>query len=116
MRVFDGKPWPGKVNYVDDANKVVGFDSEQSCCENFGHGVFQVIPESTDVSQYDVNIEPYRFVDAPPTPCLVSSDCGGGLAWRIVAPGLPDLFVVIWNHHNGYYSHGFKAWNKEGSL
>lgn len=118
MQVFDKStyPWPDKVNYVDSANNVVGFDMYANCCESFGHGVFLSIPTSTDEAKADIDLSPYSFVNENPTECLPDADGGGGLAFRIVAEGRPDAYVVIWNHHNGYYSHGFSYWNGEGSL
>lgn len=112
MKCFDQvKPWPNKVNYVDDNNRVLGFDMQSSCCEHFGHGVFSGIPtdETKDTS---VDITAYAFAGERPTDCLN----GSGLAFRIVAPNAPDLFVVIWNYHNGYYSHGWDFNGDSGDL
>lgn len=119
MKCFDtDHKWKSKVNYVDENNVVLGYDMSGSCCEVFGHGVFASVPanagdESTPIT---VDLEPYRFVDEKPTDCLSLRDNGGGLAFRISAPGLPDLYVVIWNFHNGYYSHGFTFKDMRGSL
>jgi hypothetical protein len=111
--------WGDKVNYVDVNNRVLGFSLDQSCCEIFGHGVFvgagPDAPSSTD------DIDAYSFVDEPPAeppagPMGTEGECGGRLAFRITADGKPDLWVHIWNHHNGYYSHGWTSWRGEGSL
>jgi hypothetical protein len=119
MKVFeDGKSWGRKINYVDENNVVLGFDMDQQCCENFGHGVFANPPQSlSDTEIVDVDLANYRFAaDAKPVNCKSYDDEGGGLAFRIVADGLPDLYVAIWNHHNGYYSHGFNWKDESGSL
>jgi len=120
MKCFDQvPPFTTKVNYVDETNKVVGFDMDSSCCESFGHGVFDYEPnEKTNLDEPSTaDISLYSFVDEKPNAFEHSSDDGGGnLSFRISAPNLPDLWVVIWNHHNGYYAHGWTSWNDEGYL
>jgi hypothetical protein len=112
MNIFDKD---GKINYVDSNNRFVGYSMYQSCCESFGHGVFDHVPK-TEHDEFDIDITPYNFVDEPPIDCMEISDSGGGLAFRIVSEGLPDAFVVIWNYHNGYYAHGFEYWDGHGSI
>lgn len=116
MQCFDCvNPWPSKVNYVDASNRVLGFDIMSGCCEVFGHGVFDHIP--TDPERVGApDISAYSFADEKPTDCLPDSDAGGGLAFRITAQDKPDLWVCIWNHHNGYYSHGWTFGNLDGRL
>jgi hypothetical protein len=131
MKVFtssDEGPssWEKKVNYVDAYNKFVGFDMDSYCCEYFGHGVYHSTGSCPSINKCGdeatgVDLEPYRFADALPVSGILDmkeyhDDGGGSLGFRIVAEGLPDLWVVIWNHHNGYYSHGFTSWNDSGEL
>jgi len=118
MKRFTGAPWPSKINYVDKNNVILGFANSQDCCEDFGHGVYAKIPTSTQDPELDnVDLEPYSFAaNAKPIDCLESGECGGGLAFKITAKNKKSLYVVIWNHHNGYYSHGFVWKNEEGSL
>ena len=139
MKVFtpDTLPWRGKVNYVDKNNRVLGYSMAQDCCEIFGHCILAELPASTsDPSEHalpDSVLEPYSFSPenpvefpdsvlgpySPENPVelpATSGGEGGMLAFRIVADGLPNLWVVIWNFHNGYYSHGWEFDGKEGSL
>jgi hypothetical protein len=62
------------------------------------------------------DLRSYRFTDEDPLiGKLKWHDEGGYAAFRIVADGKPDMFVVFENAHNGYYSHKF-SYGKEGSL
>lgn len=118
MKRFTDGPasWRDKINYVDSNNRVLGFSVERSCCEHFGHAVTKSIPrKDEDLKDYtgfsDADLEPYEFVDEPHINVEgLSHENGGTIALRITAKGQQDLFVVIWNHHNGYYSHGFNTW------
>ena len=130
MKVFESKDcpssWCEKINYVDDYNKFVGFDISPKCYEDFGHGVYHGIGPLPSVYKcgdeaIGVDLEPYRFIDTLPVSGILAGkeyegEYEGSLGFRIVADGLPDLWVVIWNHHNGYYSHGFTSWNDSGDL
>lgn len=42
MRIFDRD---SKLNFVDDHNAVLGFDSYQSCCETWGY-FFDPVPQT----------------------------------------------------------------------
>lgn len=122
MKCFNNKhPWPTKVNYVDKNNKVLGFDVNGQCCESFGHGVFDRIPTNLSRSIEDANISDYVFADEDPKEFNAysdnsSNDAGGCLAFRLIAEHKPDLYIVIWNYHNGYYRHGWDFNGKEGCL
>ena len=123
MKVFtpDNSPWNAKVNYVDKNNRVLGYSMWQDCCESFGHCVLAKLPAPggapRDHALPDSVLEPYSFSPEAPTPLPSNvANEGGVLAFRIVADGLPDLWVVIWNFHNGYYSHGWEFDGKEGDL
>lgn len=117
MKIFHKTPtdWESKINFVDVNNRAVGFDMAENCCEDFGCGVASSIDSAAMLEKGSYDAEPYSFVDEDPTH-MDGFDCGGYLFFRIVADGLPDLYVVIWNHHNGYYSHGFDSWRTSGSL
>lgn len=38
-------------------------------------------------------------------------DSGGMVRFKLVAPNMPDVFLHLFNAHNGYYSHGFEMLN-----
>jgi len=113
-----------KTNYVDANNRVLGYDSDQQCCEQHGSGVFRkedknlFFESATTRAHYDppapsgfsIQTEGYAFVDERPEPC------GETLWFRLQKEGEADLFVCLWNFHNGYYSHGFEFSPKSGFL
>lgn len=118
MKCFDpnNSRWESKVNYVDVNNRLVGFDMDSSWREYFGHGVFAALPvDSAELtSPVEADIEPYSFADEEPTLITDRYNEGGTLCFRICADKLPDLWVCIWNHHNGHYGHGFTHWRRDG--
>lgn len=113
MKLFDKNngPLDSKANYVDEANWVLGYDTVRGCCESFGHGVFSSASlVDGDTAKETHEIAPYFFANEPPTVLKAPGGraaAGGCVCFRIGAVGLPDLFVILWNYHNGYYAHGF---------
>jgi len=110
MKIFNKD---GKLNFVDDHNVFVGFDYNTCCCEDYGwfltHGDFDwKIKENQhngidiDGYQFDTNF----FNSELPEGADVES--GGFATFRLVHPSKPEVFLTLWNAHNGYYSHGFE--------
>jgi hypothetical protein len=111
MRIFEGNTssYSSKVNFVDDNDVFVGFDTDQCCCEDAGWFItskitpydYKGVPETTkDVEDYTFDKE---FCEDVPSSHL---DAGSMVAFRLVAKGKVDLYLHIYNAHNGYYSHG----------
>lgn len=107
MRIFDRD---GKTNFVDDNNVFVGFDNYQCCCEDFGHLVTKSPPKSEhpddevsgdDFPGYQFNTE---FFEENGFDDLYE---GGSVCFKLEKDGEPDLYLTLFNIHNGYYSHGF---------
>jgi hypothetical protein len=109
MKVFDKD---GKFNFVDANNVFVGFDSRADCCEYFGYVIAdtEIITDTTE--DIDTDLEPYVF----DTGYFKESGEDNGVIFRMTAPELPDLYLLLYNHHNGYYSHGFEFRNSDGSV
>lgn len=116
MKVFDeGFGFGEKVNFVDENNVLIGFDMSQDCCEDFGWFVSEEVEPYSYRNDWspgrkysDDEMVPYRFV--PDFIQDVDSgdlDEGGMVAFKLVADGKPDLYLHLYNSHNGYYSHGF---------
>lgn len=122
MKVFEKN---GKVNFVDKYNAVLGFDHTADCCENFGYVVLEQIPQRLSytemdgwddlLSQENLDLGPYIFdVDiANVKPEAIrhweAMDAGGAVPFQIRNEGTGRvLYLLIYNEHNGYYSHGFK--------
>ena len=111
MKIFTVNPssWGDKVNFVDHENTVVGYDMGQSCCEHAGWYVSEVKRNDTkDEETITEGLEEYRFdrefFEHEESREL---DYGGMIRFRLTANGKPDLFLQIFNSHNGYYAHGF---------
>lgn len=116
MKIFESN---GKINFVDKNNVFVGFDYSSNCCEHFGYYIGTEIPK-TDIElfdlanfmQYDVDYTDYifdtSFYDAINIP---DSDTGTAI-FKLVPESNHNkkiLYLVLFNSHNGYYSHGFEC-------
>lgn len=99
-----------KINFVDDQNVLLGFDFEESCCENFGYILSREIPtdENSDSDVDESSLDGFNF------------DCNffqaksnarewdeGGMAIFRLTKDDEEIFLTLYNFHNGYYSHGF---------
>lgn len=105
--------WDTKVNFIDEKNVFVGYDTSQTCCEyadwfisdkeeNLIDGVEQYkIP---DIEQYNFDSKYFETVN-----CGDKLDAGGMIRFKLVSEGKPNLYLHIFNSHNGYYGHGFEA-------
>jgi len=106
MKVFEKD---GKINFVDENNKFVGFDYEANCCEYFGWFVTGTLQTVQTIPHTDAELDGYLFDG---TQCLdvnmADVDEGGAVAFGMKHPVKGALFLILYNHHNGYYSHGFE--------
>lgn len=113
MKVFDQQePWPDKVDFVDHNNVVVGFDMGQYCCEQFGFHFTKDKHGETIVTVTEEELAPYVFDTSRDS--VVQND--GCAIFRLWADDKPDLYLVLFNHHNGYYSHGFAFKNNDVTI
>jgi hypothetical protein len=112
MRMFHVED---KVNFVDDHNVFVGYDMGQSCCESANWLIAKEIAEDCEKAEgcefSENELSPYSFDKEFFEKHVMDSDLDGGdsVAFKLVAENLPDLYLTLWNCHNGYYSHGFEA-------
>lgn len=114
MQVFDAKSgWGSKVNFVDEHNVLVGYDLSQNCCETADWFISEKVESDyefgSDLNQPRESLGAYVF-DAAfhkqfPAPGL---DEGEMAVFKLVCDGKPDMFLHLFNCHNGYYSHGFE--------
>lgn len=99
----DEGTWGDKINFVDK-NYFVGYDYNFRCCENFGYNIIgedsiiDTTEDKVEISDMDLkrayfegtylksNLEEIRF------PIIVGEE---------------KYFLVLYNYHNGYYSHNF---------
>jgi hypothetical protein len=99
-----------KTNFVDDANVLVGFDNYQSCCENFGHFLSRKVPTKTDEGEEGIDADGFNFDTKffrSETPADEYFEDGGMVTFRLTK-GDEEIFLTLYNSHNGYYSHGFE--------
>lgn len=108
MKIFYGseKTWPTKVNFVDENNVVLGYDIEDLWCEHatwqFVNYEEKTIPEHIDKYQFDPD-----YIESGCDHVSLNLDAGDAKKFRLMADNMPDLYLIISNSHNGYYSHGF---------
>lgn len=126
MKIFESEKgnWGEKVNFVDENNVLVGYDMAQDCCENAGW--FLSLTEDNEIKENAIDeVEGYYFdteyfMDVDPKrkdcySCLKVGFCdscieeGGIVRFRLLCQGKPDVYLHLYNSHNGYYGHGFTA-------
>jgi hypothetical protein len=108
-----------RVNFIDSNDVFVGYDLTQDCCEDadwFLSFTEDNEPKDNDMNNNHVvnyNFDTNYFEEVQPKEpeegyacCL---DNGNMVRFRLIAEGTPDIFLHLYNIHNGYYSHGFIA-------
>jgi len=101
-----------RVNFVDINNVFVGYGLEQDCCENAGYFINEKeldnIPENHSLEnsvlkEYVFDTKYFKEV------LDVSKHDGSMVRFKLIALNHPDLFLHLYNYHNGYYGHGFES-------
>ena len=106
------KETDGKINFIDENDVFVGFDVREQCSEDFGYFI-------STKKQYkicrgdDVDVSGYTFnTSKRPIEKEVSDDAGcdvlGMVIFKLVKPGNKNLYLHLYNFHNGYYAHGWE--------
>ncbi len=103
--------WESKVNFVDENDVFLGYDTAQDCCEDAGWFISDKEDEPYSCEgnkSFTDNTEGYVF-DTEYMNLVDSSDLddGGQVCFKITHKGKQDLFIHLYNSHNGYYGHGF---------
>ena len=102
----------GKVNFVDENNVFVGYDTGQYCCES-ADWFYALQPQASSIPS-DMNegtdISKYYFDGSYVNSDIVDHSLNEGeiVAFRMVGKGLPDIFLHLFNCRGEYYSHGFE--------
>jgi len=117
MKIFqrsDKHGYGNRLNVVDENNVFVGYDYGQSCCENFGYYfTFTEPTEAKDEGDYQGDVDENSFdhsgylFDVTYNKDLPVPSYSGATSFKLTKVGHPDLYLVLYNYHNGYYSHGF---------
>ena len=108
-----------KVNFADKNNVCVGYDMGQDCCEYagwfitetkelriYGDDYNHIERPIPDVSDY---VFDKTFIEEVNSPDV---DAGQMVRFRLIN-GDKELFLHIFNSHNGYYGHGFTFMNND---
>lgn len=114
LKIFENQSekWSTKTNFVDSTNVVVGYDTSQQCCENCDHYFLTEEPTVFNTSDGNhtlpenlceiLNFDPSYFKEIP----AGGYSEGNAVVFKLVGDIQPR-YLVIFNSHNGYYSHGF---------
>ena len=121
MKIFENQEsWESKVNFVDENNVLVGYDMGQSCCEHadwfIAESPHEDIEDIQEVNVDDINLEGFVFDTSYFKE--VYHGCfedGGMVIFRLEGPTF-NLYLHLFNCHNGYYSHGFEFKNDGQSI
>lgn len=122
MKIMDGQGhWgEGRINFVDEKNVFVGFDNSQGCYEDFGYYLTKEKPAGKRPADALEGLDfPGFNFDTSFTPAvdLLPSDYdGGSLTFRLVNAEGEELFLTLYNYHNGYYAHGWELKNGEATV
>lgn len=102
MRIFEKND---KINFVDENSVFVGFDYLSNCCERFGYYF-------SDTEKADPDKEGEGISGDSLAGFLFDTKfCGGEeeeAVFRLFNESGATLYLHLFNHHNGYYSHGFE--------
>lgn len=107
MKVFEDGD---KLNVVDENNVFVGYDLGQSCCENAGYFFSKEVPKefTTDETSVEFKHEDFVFDPAFFQEIPDGSDGGGMAIFKLKNKEGEEVFLCLFNSHNGYYGHGFE--------
>jgi len=122
MKVFDtSQGWSDKVNFVDEKNVFVGYDMSQDCCEQADWFVSYEITSykyDTHISGCpdDISLDGYLFDKTFKYVDSSDLDAGSMIAFKLEREGSSDIYLHLYNCHNGYYSHGFEFKDTDESV
>jgi hypothetical protein len=128
MKYFcsDNSFWTTKVNFVDENNVLVGYDFGSNCCEDFGWYIHNkvgkaseedpVFSDGIDGNALNEFLKEWTFDTSffEEFSNEKRYDEENFAVFRLVN-GDNELFLHLYNSHNGYYSHGFD-FSKDGQV
>lgn len=115
MKIFNKtEDFQTKVNFVDDNNMLLGWDTAQHCCETADWFIadrpLDGLPKDTEPTlQGLLDLPGWNFdrTYRKSVNNIADFDEGGMTIFRITN-GPDEKFLHLYNSHNGYYSHGFE--------
>ena len=115
--VYCNKNYSESINFIDSNEVFLGFDYSSKCCEDFGYITSRSeelnLSDAESISELDddLELEGYDFDRE-----YFNQEYRGlanYVTFRCVKDGAEDIYLTIYNRHNGYYWHGFNFKNKE---
>ena len=113
-----------KVNFVDDNNVFVGYDMGQDCCEYADWFISDVATDKIHSELYQPSVlcgfvfdkSYFREIEhkKPESPNHYLKK-GKMIVFRLVSSD-GEMFLHLFNCHNGYYSHGFEMRHDQDAL
>ena len=118
MKLFERttkEGWGNRLNLIDKNNVFVGYDYDESCCESFG---YEFRTSDNKEIDYPENLSDFVFTLNHKIFEIVSKykDDGDSAYGFEITNGEDTLWFVIYNYHNGYYSHGFEFMNDKEQI
>jgi len=129
MRYFssqNGSIHSTKVNFVDENNVLVGYDFSDQCCETYGWYIHSKVAtgdvvadslfnENDEANAINESLKDWTFdISFFEEISKGEWDVCATAVFRLVN-GDNELFLHLFNEHNGYYSHGFD-FAKDGEI
>ena len=115
------------VNFVDNNNVLVGYDMKQECCEQAGWFISNKVEENIAIGgngvediakKYGIEVDTETFVFdkdyhvffTVKSSSVWTMEDMNVVVFRIYDPhNGKNLYLHLFNSHNGYYSHGFEV-------
>jgi len=105
-----------KLNAVDDKNRLVGFDLNDDCCAHGGWFIDREIVR--EQPKFDLEIQMADLPDYEFDPLFLEKITGDKSEYNAIVVKMiqsnpndyikrPDLYLHLYNVHNGYYAKGF---------
>lgn len=116
MFIYDRKePWVFKTNFIDRNNVVLGFDLLENCCEDFGWFIIDTPCKNKDTfiavkdQEKSIRYLGYCFDIEYNEKVIINDDFKdiNIVIFRISNEKGDLKYLHLYNHHNGYYTHGF---------
>lgn len=106
-----------KTNFIDSLDRFIGFDTYQDCCEHAGWFISDKKETYNDGGENegvrDHVVEGYDFVPGRVTEITAdeesSLDAGGMVIFTLRNAEGKELYLHLFNAHNGYYGHGVET-------
>ena len=117
------------INFIDPLDVFVGYDDTSSCCEDFGwlflpkpyhEMTTELIGSAGDWSEYGDSLDYSMCMFGNDEKKIVKElenyvfdtttkveDEGEAAIFRLIGPNGSNVYLHLYNYHNGYYAHGF---------